>query len=81
MLIKISSEKLGDILENEHHNDVTGEHVYTEYVDGKEHHLYGYEERRKSSKPSSATSSWQSVWAMASLTMPPTTASPTRAKN
>mgnify|MGYP001415145860 CR=1 FL=1 len=36
-VIKISSEKLGEMLQDEYYNNVTGEDVYTENVDGKEY--------------------------------------------
>lgn len=36
-VIKISSEKLGEMLQDEYYNNVTGEYVYTENVDGKEY--------------------------------------------
>jgi len=36
-VIEISSEKLGEMLKDEYYNNVTGEYVYTETVDGKEY--------------------------------------------
>lgn len=36
-VIEISSEKLGEMLQDEYYNNVTGEYVYTENVDGKEY--------------------------------------------
>lgn len=36
-VIEISSEKLGEMLKDEYYNNVTGEYVYTENVDGKEY--------------------------------------------
>lgn len=36
-VIEISSEKLGEMLKAEYYNNVTGEYVYTENVDGKEY--------------------------------------------
>lgn len=36
-VIEISSEKLGEMLQDEYYNNVTGEYVYTETVDGKEY--------------------------------------------
>ena len=35
-VIEISSEKLGEMLKDEYYNNITGEYVYTENVDGKE---------------------------------------------
>lgn len=36
-VIEISSEKLGEMLKDEYYNNITGEYVYTENVDGKEY--------------------------------------------
>lgn len=36
-VIEIPSEKLGEMLKDEYYNNVTGEYVYTENVDGKEY--------------------------------------------
>lgn len=36
-VIEISSEKLGEMLKDKYYNNVTGEYVYTENVDGKEY--------------------------------------------
>lgn len=36
-VIEISSEKLGEMLKDEYYNNITGEYVYTETVDGKEY--------------------------------------------
>lgn len=36
-VIEISSEKLGEMLQDEYYNNDTGEYVYTENVDGKEY--------------------------------------------
>lgn len=36
-VIEISLEKLGEMLKDEYYNNVTGEYVYTENVDGKEY--------------------------------------------
>lgn len=36
-VIEISSEKLGEMLKDEYYNNITGEYVYTEDVDGKEY--------------------------------------------
>lgn len=36
-VIEISSEKLGEMLQDEYYNNITGEYVYTENVDGKEY--------------------------------------------
>lgn len=36
-VIEISSENLGEMLKDEYYNNVTGEYVYTENVDGKEY--------------------------------------------
>lgn len=36
-VIEISSEKLGEMLKDEYYNNVTGEYVYTENVDGREY--------------------------------------------
>lgn len=48
-VIEISSEKLGEMLQDEYYNNVTGEYVYTENVDGKE---YTYKVKKtEDSKP------------------------------
>lgn len=48
-VIEISSEKLGEMLKDEYYNNVTGEYVYTETVDGKE---YTYKVKKtEDSKP------------------------------
>lgn len=48
-VIVISSEKLGEMLQDEYYNNVTGEYVYTENVDGKE---YTYKVKKtEDSKP------------------------------
>ena len=48
-VIEISSEKLGEMLKDEYYNNVTGEYVYTENVDGKE---YTYKVKKtEDSKP------------------------------
>lgn len=48
-VIEISSEKLGEMLQDEYYNNVTGEYVYTETVDGKE---YTYKVKKtEDSKP------------------------------
>lgn len=36
-VIEISSEKLGEMLKDKYYNNITGEYVYTENVDGKEY--------------------------------------------
>ena len=47
--IEISSEKLGEMLKDEYYNNVTGEYVYMETVDGKE---YTYKVKKtEDSKP------------------------------
>lgn len=48
-VIEISSEKLGEMLQDDYYNNVTGEYVYTENVDGKE---YTYKVKKtEDSKP------------------------------
>lgn len=48
-VIEISSEKLDEMLQDEYYNNVTGEYVYTENVDGKE---YTYKVKKtEDSKP------------------------------
>lgn len=48
-VIEISSEKLGEMLQDEYYNNVTGEYVYTENVDGKK---YTYKVKKtEDSKP------------------------------
>lgn len=48
-VIEISSEKLGEMLQDEYYNNDTGEYVYTENVDGKE---YTYKVKKtEDSKP------------------------------
>ena len=48
-VIEISSEKLGEMLQDEYYNNVTGEYVYSENVDGKE---YTYKVKKtEDSKP------------------------------
>lgn len=75
-VIEISSEKLGEMLQDEYYNNVTGEYVYTETVDGKE---YTYKVKKTEDSKPLTNAQLPNVWARASPAM--TTAFTTRAKS
>lgn len=75
-VIEISSEKLGEMLQDEYYNNVTGEYVYTENVDGKE---YTYKVKKTEDSKPLTNAQLPTVWARASPAM--TTAFTTRAKS